>query len=62
MYRHIGQIRLPLLLVHGAQDDLVAQSEFAALSRLASQSGNPDVMAIELDANHTFDGKHEELG
>lgn len=62
VYRHIGQIRLPLLLVHGAQDDLIARSEFAALSRLASQSGNPDVTAIELDANHTFDGKHEELG
>ena len=62
VYRHIGQIRLPLLLVHGAQDDLIERSEFAALSRLASQSGNPHVTAIELDANHTFDGKHEELG
>jgi len=61
-YTHIGEIQVPLLLVHGTQDDLIPQSEFAALSRLASQSGNPDVTAIELDANHTFDGKHEELG
>ena len=62
VYRHIGRIRLPLLLVHGSQDDLIDRSEFAALSSLAKQSGNPDVTAIQLDANHTFDGKHEELG
>jgi pimeloyl-ACP methyl ester carboxylesterase len=62
VYRHIGQIRLPLLLVHGSQDDLIEQSEFEDLCRLASQSGNPDVTAIQLDANHTFNGKHKELG
>ncbi len=61
-YRHIGRIRLPLLLVHGSQDDLIDQSEFADLTRLVSQSGNPAVTAIQLDANHAFNGKHEELG
>jgi pimeloyl-ACP methyl ester carboxylesterase len=62
VYRHIGQIRLPLLLVHGSHDDLIERAEFENLCRLASKSGNRDVMALEIDANHTFDGKHEELG
>ena len=61
-YRCIGQIRLPLLLVHGARDDRIQRSEFEGLCRLASKSGNREVTAILLDANHTFDGKHEELG
>ena len=61
-YKHIGQIRLPLLLVHGAQDDVIDRSEFAALCSLVSQSGNPAVTPLELAANHTFDGKHQELG
>ena len=61
-YRHIGQVRWPLLLVHGTQDEVIEQSEFAALGRLAADSGNPDVTSLEILANHTFEGKHEELG
>ena len=61
VYRHIGQIRRPLLLVHGTQDELIEQGEFDDLCRLASRSGNSEVTAIQLDANHTFNGKHQEL-
>ncbi|MGB7946308.1 MAG: alpha/beta hydrolase [Candidatus Binatia bacterium] len=62
IYRYIGQIRRPLLLVHGTRDDLIQRSEFENLCRIASKSGNREVTAIQLDTNHTFDGKHEEMG
>jgi len=62
IYRYIGQIRRPLLLIHGTRDDLIQRSEFETLCRIASKSGNREVTAIQLDANHTFDGKHEEIG
>jgi pimeloyl-ACP methyl ester carboxylesterase len=61
-HRYVGQIRLPLLVVHGSRDEMIQRSEFEGLCRLASKSGNRDVTAILLDANHTFDGKQEELG
>ena len=60
-HRHVGQIRLPLLVVHGSRDEMIQRSEFEGLCRLASKSGNREVTAILLDANHTFDGKQEEL-
>ena len=61
-YRYIGQIRRPLLLMHGTRDDWIQRSDFENLCRIASKSGNRKVTAIQLDANHTFDGKHEEVG
>lgn len=61
-HKHISQIRVPMLLIHGSQDSIVQASEFEDLARIARESGNSDVTAIELDANHTFDRKHEELG
>lgn len=60
-HRHVGQIRLPLLLVHGSRDEIIQRSEFEGLCRLANKSGNREVTAILLDANHTFDRKQEEL-
>lgn len=61
-YRHIGQIRVPILLVHGLHDDIIAHRECEALSQLARDGGNSDVTSCHLDANHSFDGKHDELG
>ncbi len=61
-YRHIGQIRVPVLLVHGLHDDIITYHESEALSQLARDGGNTDVTACHLDADHTFDGKHDELG
>jgi pimeloyl-ACP methyl ester carboxylesterase len=61
-YRHVGQIGFPLLLVHGSQDEVIERAEFENLCRLASKGGNRKVTAVQLDANHIFEGKHEELG
>jgi pimeloyl-ACP methyl ester carboxylesterase len=61
-YRHIGQIRAPILLVHGLDDDIIAYRECEALCQLARDGGNTDVTSYPLDAAHTFDGKHDELG
>jgi pimeloyl-ACP methyl ester carboxylesterase len=60
-YRHVGRIGLPLLLVHGSQDELIECAEFEKLCRRAAKSGNRKVTAVQIEANHTFDGKHEEL-
>ena len=61
-YKQVGKITVPLLLVHGSADELISSRELEDLSRLASARGNPDVTHVQLDANHTFDGKHAELG
>ena len=61
-HKHVGKIRVPILLIHGSQDSVVQVSESEDLAGIARQSGNSDVTSIELDTNHTFDRKHEELG
>jgi len=61
VYEHIGQVAVPLLLVSGREDEIVAAQEGEDLSRVARSAGNPDVTHVVLDANHRFDGKHKEL-
>jgi len=61
VYQHIGEVAVPLLLVSGREDEIVAAQEGEDLSRVARSAGNPDVTHVVLDANHRFDGKHKEL-
>jgi len=61
-YKHIGDIKVPLLLVQGLQDDIIEPREAAALERLAQDAGNPDVSTAYLTAGHTFQEQHAELG
>lgn len=60
--RHIGRIPVPLLLINGTKDDRVMPEEADHLAALARDAGNPDVTAVAIDANHTFNGQHETLG
>jgi pimeloyl-ACP methyl ester carboxylesterase len=61
VYQHIGQVSVPLLLVSGREDEIVAAQEGEDLSGVARSAGNPDVTHVVLDANHRFDGKHKDL-
>ena len=61
-YRHIGKIKVPILLVHGIHDEMIDQHEFQALGQLGKETGNTDVTMLELEADHTLEGKHHELG
>ena len=62
VYRHIGDIKVPLLLIRGLRDKFVEHREFEDLAQIARDSGNRDVTQVCLDANHNLDGKHDELG
>jgi pimeloyl-ACP methyl ester carboxylesterase len=61
-YKHIGEIHVPILLVYGVHDDIVAQRECEALRQIATDGGNADVTHRYVESNHTFEGKHGELG
>ena len=61
-YKHMGDIRVPILLVHGVKDDMITQDESEALGQIATQAGNPDVTVTHLNAGHTFEGNQKELG
>ncbi len=61
-YRHIGKIKIPILLVHGVHDEMIDQHDFQALGQLGRDAGNHDVTMLELEAGHTLEGKHHELG
>lgn len=61
-FKHIGHIKVPILLVHGVNDDIIENGEFEDLGQLARDGGNNNVTPCHLDADHTFEGKHDELG
>ena len=61
-YQHIGQVKVPILLVHALHDDIIERREFEDLSKIATAAGNKDVSQLFIDAGHTFEGKHDELG
>jgi pimeloyl-ACP methyl ester carboxylesterase len=55
------QVHKHILLVHGLEDSVVDDRETEDLGRIAKESGNTDVTELYLQADHTFEGKHEEL-
>ena len=61
-YKHIGQIQVPILLVHALHDDIIERREFEDLGKIAIEVGNNDVTQLFLDTGHTFQCKHDELG
>ncbi len=61
-HKHIGTIKVPILLAHGRYDDFIEQREFEDLARIAREAGNNDVTQACLETGHKFDGKHGELG
>jgi alpha-beta hydrolase superfamily lysophospholipase len=61
VHEHIKRIKVPILLVHGLDDSVVENTETEDLGRIARESGNSDVTEVYLQADHTFEGKYEEL-
>ncbi|GAG39097.1 unnamed protein product, partial [marine sediment metagenome] len=61
-YRHIGEVGVPVLLIHARRDEFIEQREFEQLGRIARDAGNSDVGQFSLDTGHTFEGKYDELG
>jgi len=60
-YKHIGQIKVPILLIQGSYDEFIENREFEDLGRIAKDEGNKDVTQVFLDAGHKMEGKHGEL-
>jgi pimeloyl-ACP methyl ester carboxylesterase len=61
-YKHIGKVKVPILLVHALHDDIIERHEFEDLGKAAIDGGNNDVSQFLLDTGHTFEHKHDELG
>ena len=61
-YQHISRVKMPILLIQGRHDHIVGPQETADLAQIARDAGNDDVSEFYLDADHTFFGKHPELG
>ncbi|MEJ2745855.1 MAG: alpha/beta hydrolase, partial [bacterium] len=52
-YRHIGRVKLPILLLRGENDGLTQPWEPEALGRLAREAGNDKIRVRQLpDAGH----------
>lgn len=61
-YKQIGNIKdIPVLLVHASKDEIIESRESEDLCEIAKSNGNKDVTHVTIDANHSFDGKHDEL-
>lgn len=61
-YKQIENIKAPILLIQGWNDDVVHSSETHDLAQTAINAGNQDVSAFYLNAGHTLEGREEELG
>jgi predicted esterase len=55
-------VDVPILLVHALEDDIVERRGFEDLGKVAVDAGNRDVTQVYLEAGHTFQGRHHELG
>jgi len=51
-----------MLLVSGTQDEVIPSADIDRLATQARTSGDIAVEVAHVDADHTFDRKHEELG
>ena len=61
-YKQIVKIKdIPVLLVHASNDEMIGARESEDLCEIAKSNGNKDVTHVKIDANHAFDGKHDEL-
>jgi len=62
VHKHIKDVKVPILLVHGLHDDIIDHGEFKNLGRAVKNGGNNDVTMRALDTDHRIEGKHDELG
>jgi len=62
VYKHIGRVQVPVLLVHALHDEVIDHYKYEDLGCVALDAGNSDVTQLSLDSGHTFEGKHAELG
>ncbi|HEX9667143.1 MAG TPA: alpha/beta hydrolase [Thermodesulfobacteriota bacterium] len=61
-YKQIGNIKdIPVLLVHASKDEIIEGRDSEDLCEIAKSNGNKDVTHVNIDANHSFDGRHDEL-
>lgn len=62
-YKQVGNVKhVPILFVHASNDEIIEGRETEDLCEIAKHNGNTDVTHVIIDANHSFDGRHEELG
>lgn len=61
-FKQIGNIKIPVFLIQGLEDDILAPDEARNLAAIAEKAGNNDVSAFYMHADHNFEGKEEELG
>ena len=61
-FENMAEVKIPVLLIHGSRDDLIAYEECEELAWVAKHSGNSDVTNLKLDANHAMTGVHDDLG
>ncbi len=47
-YKHIGKVKVPMLLIRGENDPLIENWEAPALARIASKANNQQVKVIEI--------------
>ena len=61
-YKQVVNIKVPILLIQGWNDEIVHSSETHDLAQVAITAGNDDVSAFYLNTGHSLAGKEEELG
>lgn len=61
VYKNVSKIKVPILFIHGLRDSIIEASEFERLGEAAREEGNTDVTQVAIDADHDFNGKHDEL-
>lgn len=61
-FKQIENVRIPILLIQGQDDDILKPDEALKLAQIAKNAGNQDVSSLYMDAGHRFEGKEKELG
>lgn len=61
-YKQVGIIKMPILLVHALNDDILEHNQAKTLGKIAIEAGNEDVTELFLEAGHDFAGRHDQLG
>jgi dienelactone hydrolase len=60
-HRHIGAVRVPILLVDGRRDTVIEPRSGEDLAAAAQAGGNAAVTRVVLDADHAFTDQHDAL-
>jgi len=61
-YKQIGNLtKLPILLIHASNDEIIEGRESEDLCQIALEAGNKNVTHATINANHSFDNNHNDL-